>query len=113
MDGREVTLPFASTELSIRRASSSFLLLQTFGAHVLWGLETPAAYITLQPAFADKVSPSPQLCCTTMVVPGGGTGLGSGGMHPGYRGSCGPHPELHTGAAGAGALRHLQLEPAG
>ncbi|XP_049654923.1 SCO-spondin-like [Accipiter gentilis] len=55
VDGREVTLPFASTELSIRRASSSFLLLQTFGAHVLWGLETPAAYITLQPAFADKV----------------------------------------------------------
>ncbi|KAK4825681.1 hypothetical protein QYF61_001504 [Mycteria americana] len=55
VDGREVTLPFAGAELSVRRASSSFLLLQTFGAHVLWGLETPAAYITLQPAFAGKV----------------------------------------------------------
>ncbi|XP_072707738.1 SCO-spondin-like [Ciconia boyciana] len=55
VDGREVTLPFAGAELSVRRASSSFLLLQTFGAHVLWGLETPAIYITLQPAFAGKV----------------------------------------------------------
>ncbi|XP_014811222.1 PREDICTED: SCO-spondin [Calidris pugnax] len=55
VDGREVTLPFASAELSVRRASSSFLLLQTFGAHLLWGLETPVAYITLQPTFAHKV----------------------------------------------------------
>ncbi|XP_056190274.1 LOW QUALITY PROTEIN: SCO-spondin-like [Falco biarmicus] len=55
VDGREVTLPFAGAELSVRRASSSFLLLQTLGAHVLWGLETPATYITLQPTFAGKV----------------------------------------------------------
>ncbi|KAM6142205.1 LOW QUALITY PROTEIN: SCO-spondin-like [Phoenicopterus ruber ruber] len=55
VDGREVTLPFAGAELSVRRASSSFLLLQAAGAHVLWGLETPAAYITLQPAFAGRV----------------------------------------------------------
>ncbi|KAM4684567.1 LOW QUALITY PROTEIN: SCO-spondin-like [Amazona ochrocephala] len=55
VDGQEVTLPFAGAELSVRRVSSSFLLLQTFGAHVLWGVEAPAAYITLQPAFAHKV----------------------------------------------------------
>ncbi|XP_074919520.1 SCO-spondin-like [Chelonoidis abingdonii] len=55
VNGQEVALPFASSDLSIRRASSSFLLLQAFGAHVLWGLEFPAAYITLQPGFAGKV----------------------------------------------------------
>ncbi|XP_068790174.1 SCO-spondin-like [Struthio camelus] len=55
VNGKEVTLPFANADLTIRRASSSFVLLQAFGAHVLWGLETPAAYITLQPGFANKV----------------------------------------------------------
>ncbi|XP_065689130.1 SCO-spondin-like [Patagioenas fasciata] len=55
VDEREVTLPFTSADLNVRQASSSFLLLQTFGAHVLWGLETPTAYITLQPAFANRV----------------------------------------------------------
>lgn len=62
VDGQEVTLPFASAEMSVRRVSSAFLLLQTFGAHVLWGVEAPAAYVTLQPAFAHKVSPSLWLC---------------------------------------------------
>lgn len=56
MDGREVTLPFAGAELSVRRASSSFLLLRAWGADVLWGLGDAAAYITLQPAFAGKVT---------------------------------------------------------
>ncbi|XP_074753624.1 SCO-spondin-like [Athene noctua] len=55
VDGREVPLPFAGAELSVRRVSSSFLLLQTFGAYILWGLEAPTTYITLQPAFAGKV----------------------------------------------------------
>uniref|UniRef100_H9GNM8 SCO-spondin n=1 Tax=Anolis carolinensis TaxID=28377 RepID=H9GNM8_ANOCA len=55
VNGQEATLPFTSSDLSIRRASSSFLLLQTFGAHVLWGLDSPATYITLQPSFANKV----------------------------------------------------------
>lgn len=59
VDGREVALPFSGAELSVRRASSSFLLLQTLGAHVLWGLETPNIYITLQPTFAGKVWPVP------------------------------------------------------
>ncbi|XP_050572817.1 LOW QUALITY PROTEIN: SCO-spondin-like [Cygnus atratus] len=55
VNGREVPLPFASAALTVRRASSSFLLLQAFGTHVLWGLETPTVYITLQPVFANKV----------------------------------------------------------
>ncbi|XP_069738785.1 LOW QUALITY PROTEIN: SCO-spondin-like [Phaenicophaeus curvirostris] len=55
VDGQEVTLPFSSAGMNVRHASSSFLLLQTSGAHVLWGLETPAAYITLQPTFARRV----------------------------------------------------------
>lgn len=64
VDEREVTLPFTGAELNVRQASSSFLLLQTFGAHVLWGLEAPTTYITLQPAFADKVSQVPG--CATL-----------------------------------------------
>lgn len=73
MDEREVTLPFTSTELSVRQVSSSFLLLQTFGAHILWGLETPTTYITLQPVFANKVIPVPG--CATLL-PGGRSRLG-------------------------------------
>ncbi|XP_053120701.1 SCO-spondin-like [Hemicordylus capensis] len=55
VNGQEVALPFASADLTVRRASSSFLLLQAFGAHLLWGLDRPALYITLQPGFAHKV----------------------------------------------------------
>lgn len=67
LDGREVTLPFAGAELSVHQASSTFLLLHTLGAHVLWGLETPVAYITLQPAFAGKVKPwAPAVPCCAM-----------------------------------------------
>ncbi|XP_066483571.1 SCO-spondin-like [Tiliqua scincoides] len=55
VNGQEVTLPFASAHLTVRRASSSFLLLQAFGAYLLWGLEFPAVYITLQPSFSSKV----------------------------------------------------------
>ena len=87
MDGREVTLPFAGAELSVRRASSSFLLLQTFGAHVLWGLETPAIYITLQPAFAGKVSPGPRPCRAAAVAE---PGWDPGGTRPGTGGPGGP-----------------------
>ncbi|KAM4705238.1 SCO-spondin-like [Rhinophrynus dorsalis] len=55
VNGRNVPLPFLSPDLSVRRVSSTFLLLQTFGAHVLWSVEFPAAYITLQPVFSNKV----------------------------------------------------------
>ncbi|XP_060104212.1 SCO-spondin-like [Heteronotia binoei] len=55
VNGQEVALPYASADLTIHRASSSFLLLQTFGAHLLWGTDFPVVYITLQPQFANKV----------------------------------------------------------
>ncbi|XP_077160383.1 SCO-spondin-like isoform X2 [Paroedura picta] len=55
VNGQEVALPYGSADLTIRRASSAFLLLQTFGAHLLWGTDFPAVYITLQPQFANKV----------------------------------------------------------
>ncbi|XP_056407686.1 SCO-spondin-like [Hyla sarda] len=55
VDGHVVTLPFLSPDLSIRRVSSTHLLLLTFGAHVLWNMEFPSVYITLQPTFANKV----------------------------------------------------------
>ncbi|XP_072010680.1 SCO-spondin-like isoform X3 [Engystomops pustulosus] len=53
--GQTVTLPFLTPDLSIRRVSSTHLLLQTFGAHLIWNVEFPSLYITLQPTFADKV----------------------------------------------------------
>lgn len=59
MAGREVTLPFSGSELSIRRASSAFLHLQVPDAHLLWGLGTPDTFITLQPAMAGTVSGTP------------------------------------------------------
>ncbi|XP_069815842.1 SCO-spondin-like [Dendropsophus ebraccatus] len=55
VDGHMVTLPFLSPDLSVRRVSSTHLLLQSFGAHLLWNMEFPSVYITLQPTFADKV----------------------------------------------------------
>ncbi|XP_066440797.1 SCO-spondin-like [Eleutherodactylus coqui] len=55
VDGHIVTLPFLNPDLLIRRVSSTHLLLQTFGAHVLWNMEFPSVYITLQPTFANKV----------------------------------------------------------
>lgn len=55
VDGHVVTLPYLSPDLSVRRVSSTHLLLQTFGAHLLWNAEFPSVYITLQPTFANKV----------------------------------------------------------
>ncbi|XP_075117575.1 SCO-spondin-like [Leptodactylus fuscus] len=55
VDGHAVTLPFVSPDLSVRRISSTHLLLQTFGAHLLWNMEFPSVHITLQPTFANKV----------------------------------------------------------
>lgn len=88
MNGQEVALPFASADLSIRRASSSFLLLQAFGAHVLWGLELPAAYITLQPGFAGKVRPSALLVPPGRALAAGRCPQGPRGEEPG----CGRGP---------------------
>ncbi|XP_069066851.1 SCO-spondin-like [Pleurodeles waltl] len=55
VDGREFALPYVSAVLSVRRASSSFILVQSFGVHILWGLEFRLVYITLQPVYVDKV----------------------------------------------------------
>ncbi|XP_078198084.1 SCO-spondin isoform X14 [Callithrix jacchus] len=56
VNGQDVGLPWIGTEgLSVRRASSSFLLLRWPGAQVLWGLSDPAAYITLDPRHAHQV----------------------------------------------------------
>ncbi|XP_029005418.1 SCO-spondin [Betta splendens] len=55
LSGRAQALPVVTGDLVVRRASSSFLLIQTFGAQLLWYLEGPMAFITLQPGFANKV----------------------------------------------------------
>ncbi|XP_015209797.2 SCO-spondin [Lepisosteus oculatus] len=55
VNGQRETLPAVTGDLSVIRASSSFLLIQSFGAHLLWSLEGPLALITLQPGFAHKV----------------------------------------------------------
>ncbi|XP_039610072.1 SCO-spondin [Polypterus senegalus] len=55
MNGKEIVLPFFSKGLLLKQASSTFILIQLHGAHIFWGLEFPAAYITLQPVYANKV----------------------------------------------------------
>ncbi|CAK6975811.1 SCO-spondin isoform X5 [Scomber scombrus] len=55
MNGQREVLPVVTGDLVVRRASSSFLLIQTFGAQLLWHLDGPLILITLQPGFANKV----------------------------------------------------------
>nr|XP_032822651.1 SCO-spondin-like [Petromyzon marinus] len=55
VDSRDVRLPFKNQDVSVSRASSAFLLLQAFGLSLLWGLEHHAAYLRLEPAYANKV----------------------------------------------------------
>ncbi|KAK7881858.1 hypothetical protein WMY93_030267 [Mugilogobius chulae] len=55
VNGRRQLLPVHTGDLVVQRASSSFVLVQTFGAQLLWHLEGPLALITLQPGFAHKV----------------------------------------------------------
>uniref|UniRef100_A0A3P8V8E3 SCO-spondin n=1 Tax=Cynoglossus semilaevis TaxID=244447 RepID=A0A3P8V8E3_CYNSE len=55
LNGQRESLPVMTGALVVRRASSSFLLIQTFGAQLLWYLHGPLALITLQPGFANKV----------------------------------------------------------
>lgn len=50
-------------DLVVRRASSSFVLIQTFGAQLLWHLDGPLVLITLQPGFANKASLKPCFSC--------------------------------------------------
>ncbi|KAM9651443.1 SCO-spondin-like [Trichechus inunguis] len=56
VDGQEVAVPWhGAGDLSVSRASSSFLLLRWPGARVLWGVSDPSAYITLEPRYAYQV----------------------------------------------------------
>uniref|UniRef100_A0A8C7VBG6 SCO-spondin n=1 Tax=Oryzias sinensis TaxID=183150 RepID=A0A8C7VBG6_9TELE len=55
VNGVRQTLPVVSSDLAVHRASSSFILVQTFGALLLWHLDGPFALIHLQPGFAHKV----------------------------------------------------------
>uniref|UniRef100_A0A3Q3AAE4 SCO-spondin n=1 Tax=Kryptolebias marmoratus TaxID=37003 RepID=A0A3Q3AAE4_KRYMA len=55
LNGQRQTLPVVTGDLVLRRASSSFVLIQSFGAEILWYLDGPFALINLQPGFANKV----------------------------------------------------------
>lgn len=56
LNGKRKALPVVTGDLAVRRASVSFLLIQAFGAQLLWYLEGPLALISLQPGFANKVT---------------------------------------------------------
>lgn len=60
VNGQRMVLPVVTSDLTVRRASSSFVAVQTFGAQLLWHLEGPYALVTLQPGFAHKVCSRPQ-----------------------------------------------------
>ena len=49
LNGQKAALPVETGDLVVSRPSSSFLLVQTFGAQILWHLDGPLALITLQP----------------------------------------------------------------
>ncbi|KAI4898140.1 hypothetical protein NFI96_015403, partial [Prochilodus magdalenae] len=55
LNGQPEVLPVLTADLAVRRPSSSFLLIQTFGAQMLWHTDGPLILITLQPGFAHKV----------------------------------------------------------
>uniref|UniRef100_A0A8C9VHG3 Subcommissural organ spondin n=1 Tax=Scleropages formosus TaxID=113540 RepID=A0A8C9VHG3_SCLFO len=55
LKGQREALPVVTADLAVRRASSSFLVIQAFGAMLLWYLDGPFALVTLQPGFAHKV----------------------------------------------------------
>ncbi|XP_037393266.1 SCO-spondin [Pygocentrus nattereri] len=55
LNGQRVPLPVLTADLAVRRPSSSFLLIQAFGAQLLLHTDGPLILITLQPGFAHKV----------------------------------------------------------
>ncbi|XP_062336365.1 SCO-spondin [Osmerus eperlanus] len=55
LNSQKVALPVETGDLVVSRPSSSFLLVQTFGAQLLWHLDGPLVLITLQPGFSHKV----------------------------------------------------------
>lgn len=68
LNGQREALPVVTGDLAVRRASSSFLLIQAFGAQLLWHLDGPLALITLQPGFANKVTFSPHMVLSSVSV---------------------------------------------
>ncbi|MEQ2298605.1 hypothetical protein AMECASPLE_006961 [Ameca splendens] len=55
LNGQRETLPVVTGDLVLRKVSSSFIFIQTFGAQLLWYLDGSYALISLQPGFANKV----------------------------------------------------------
>ncbi|KAM4544149.1 SCO-spondin [Fundulus diaphanus] len=55
LNGQQETLPVVTGDLVLRKASSSFIIIQTFGAQLLWYLDGSFALIHLLPGFANKV----------------------------------------------------------
>lgn len=55
LNGQKEAVPLVTGDLAVLKASSSFLLIQMFGAQILWYLDGPLAFITLQPGFGNKV----------------------------------------------------------
>ncbi|XP_028290490.1 SCO-spondin [Gouania willdenowi] len=55
LNNRREALPILTPDLVVLRASSSFLLVQTFGAQLFWFLQGPLVIISLQAGFAHKV----------------------------------------------------------
>ncbi|XP_073720146.1 SCO-spondin isoform X2 [Misgurnus anguillicaudatus] len=55
VNGQREMLPVITGDLMVRKASSSFLVVQAFGAQLMWYLDGPLLFITLQPGFAHKV----------------------------------------------------------
>ncbi|MEQ2212222.1 hypothetical protein XENOCAPTIV_027670, partial [Xenoophorus captivus] len=54
LNGQRETLPVVTGDLVLRKVSSSFIFIQTFGAQLLWYLDGSYALISLQPGFANK-----------------------------------------------------------
>uniref|UniRef100_A0A4W4HMF9 SCO-spondin n=1 Tax=Electrophorus electricus TaxID=8005 RepID=A0A4W4HMF9_ELEEL len=55
LNGQQEDLPILTADVAVHRASSSFLLIQVFGAQLLWQTDGPLLLITLEPSFAHKV----------------------------------------------------------
>ncbi|KAJ8374864.1 hypothetical protein SKAU_G00054440 [Synaphobranchus kaupii] len=55
VNGQREALPVVTGDLVVRQASSSFLVIQAFGAQLMWHLDGSFSLVTLQPGFAHKV----------------------------------------------------------
>lgn len=62
VNGQREMLPVITGDLMVRKASSSFLVIQAFGAQLMWYLDGPLLLITLQPGFAHKVNGKLHFC---------------------------------------------------